>query len=79
MSQVDMEAIGDNPTVPDLDEETLALISSRMDPGNATLTIGDQTWEFVSFGCAFGHDAIQSEVYAFSSNSFGEHEGLESR
>jgi len=41
--------------------------------GSATLTIGDETWEFDSFECAFGHDATQSDVFSFSSNSFGEH------
>lgn len=41
--------------------------------GSATLTIGSETWEFDSFGCAFGYDATQSEVYSFSSSAFGEH------
>ena len=41
--------------------------------GSASLTIGDETWEFDEFGCAFGYDATESQVYSFSSNSFGEH------
>jgi hypothetical protein len=41
--------------------------------GSATLTIGDQTWEFTGFMCAFGHEETQSAVYAFSSNAFGVH------
>ncbi|MBW2161718.1 MAG: hypothetical protein JRH14_17435, partial [Deltaproteobacteria bacterium] len=41
--------------------------------GSASLTIGDETWEFGEFGCAFGYDATESQVYSFSSNSFGEH------
>jgi hypothetical protein len=41
--------------------------------GSATLTIGDETWEFDEFGCAFGYEATQTEVYSFSSSSFGEH------
>jgi hypothetical protein len=41
--------------------------------GSATLTIGEETWEFDSFGFAFGHDATQSDLFSFSSNSFGEH------
>jgi len=41
--------------------------------GSSTLTIGEETWEFDSFGCAFGHDATQSDIFSFSSNSFGEH------
>lgn len=34
--------------------------------GSATLTIGDDTWEFDSFSCAFGYDATQSDVFSFS-------------
>lgn len=49
--------------------------SVDFDPGSATLTItladGDQTWEFDSFGCAFGHEATMSEEYSFSSSSVG--------
>ena len=78
MALVDMQAISDNPTAENLDEDTVALIQSRMepfDPGSATLTIGDQTWEFDSFVCAFGHEATSSDVYSFSSDSRGEHEG----
>lgn len=41
--------------------------------GSATLTIGDETWEFDAFGCAFGYDATQTEVYSFSSSAIGEH------
>lgn len=41
--------------------------------GSATLTIGEQTWEFDSFGCAFGYDATQSSIFVFSSNAIGEH------
>lgn len=39
----------------------------------AVLTIGDETWEFTSYLCAFGHEATQSDLYSFSSGSFGEH------
>ena len=41
--------------------------------GSATLTIGDETWKFDSFDCAFGYDATQTNVYVFSSSAFGEH------
>lgn len=78
MAQVDLDAAAENPTAENLDEDTVALIQSRMepfDPGSATLTIGDQTWEFDSFVCAFGHEATSSDVYSFSSDSRGEHEG----
>lgn len=43
--------------------------------GAATLTIGDETWEFDSFQCAFGYDATQSQIFSFSSNAFGEDGG----
>ncbi|HEY3428367.1 MAG TPA: hypothetical protein VGK83_06830 [Acidimicrobiia bacterium] len=75
MSQVDHTAIRENPTASNLDDETIALIGSRMNPGSATLVIGDQTWEFDSFLCAFGHGATQSDVYSFSSDARGDHEG----
>ena len=41
--------------------------------GSATLTIGDETWEFSSFACAFGYDATRTDDYSFSSSAFGEH------
>ena len=75
MSQVDFEGLVANPTVSELEAETLAFIGSHMDPGSATLTIGDQTWEFDSFLCAFGHEATQSDTYSFSSDTRGDHEG----
>lgn len=76
MSQVNFTAIEENPTAATLDEETVDLIRSRMSPGGATLTIGDLTWEFDGFLCAFGHSATQSDVYSFSSDAQGEHEGV---
>ena len=72
MNQIDFEAIRDNPTAANLDEESRSLIQSRMDPGHATLTIGDQTYEFETFLCAYGHDATQSSVYSFSSDTRGQ-------
>ena len=41
--------------------------------GSATLTIGGETWDFAGFMCAFGHEATHSDVYSFSSNSYGVH------
>jgi hypothetical protein len=73
MYTIDFQAIADNPTASDLSEETTTLIGQRMPMGFATLTIGDQVWEFDSFVCAFGHDNTESAVYSFSSNAFGEH------
>lgn len=43
--------------------------------GSATLTIGQQTWEFDFFQCAFGYDSTQSQIFSFSSNSFGQDDG----
>jgi hypothetical protein len=48
---------------------------SPIGTGSATLTIGDETWEFDSFQCAFGYDATQSQIFSFSSNAFGEDSG----
>lgn len=73
MNTIDFQAISANPTAAELDEATSALIASRIFPGSATLTIGDEVWEFDNFVCAFGHDNTQSDVYSFTSNSFGEH------
>lgn len=76
MSQVDFGALEENPTAANLEEDTIGLIQSRISPGSATLTIGDLTWEFDGFLCAFGHSATQSDVYSFSSDARGEHEGV---
>ncbi len=43
--------------------------------GAATLTIGEETWEFDSFGCAFGTDATGSPLFSFSSSAIGQHSG----
>lgn len=47
----------------------------NVDNGSATLTIGDETWEFGEFGCAFGYEATQTQVYSFSSSAVGNSEG----
>ncbi len=73
MNTIDFRAISANPTAANLTEETTALIASRIFQGSATLTIGDEVWEFDNFVCAFGHDNTESDVYSFTSNSFGEH------
>lgn len=46
------------------------------DPGSATLTIGEQVWEFDEFLCVFGHEATESDVYSFTTNSSGEFDGV---
>lgn len=76
LSRVDWSAVSDNPTAAGLDQETLDLIQAGLDPGSATLVVGDQTFEFDNFLCAFGHAATDSDVYSFSSNSLGEAEGV---
>jgi hypothetical protein len=48
---------------------------TAMGSGSATLTIGEETWEFDFFQCAFGYDATQSQVFSFSSNTFGQDDG----
>ncbi len=76
LREVDWTAISDNPTVSDLPKETIDLITSRLDPGSATLTVGDQTYEFDNFVCAFGHDATESSTYSFTTDSRGEFDGV---
>jgi len=76
MSQVDWAVIGGNPTARNLDSATLQLMQSRADPGRATLTIGDQVWEFDGFLCAFGHENTQSSTFSFTTDSRGEFDGV---
>ena len=76
MRQVDWDAIADNPTVESLDEGAIDQIRSRRSPGHATLTIGDQVFEFDNFDCASGHENTQSDTFSFTTNSFGEFDGV---
>ena len=76
MSQVDWQGVSDNPTARNLDGDTLRLITSRTNPGSATLTIGDETWEFDNFVCAFGHEATESDTFSFTTDSRGEFDGV---
>ena len=76
MSRVDWAVIGENPTARDLDAATLQLIQSRTNPGRATLTIGDDVWEFDDFVCAFGHENTESDTYSFTTDSRGEVDGV---
>lgn len=75
MRTIDYEAIMDNPTAADLTEETQALIASRLNPGSATLTIGDMTWEFDNFLCAVGTDSTESAVYTLTTNTIADMDG----
>lgn len=40
--------------------------------GSATLTIGDETWEFTGYYCAFGPEETRNDRVSFSSGAFGE-------
>jgi hypothetical protein len=44
--------------------------------GSATLTIGDQVYEFGTFDCASGHENTESDVFSFTTNSFQEFDGV---
>jgi hypothetical protein len=81
-STIDFAALEENPTLANLDEVTIAVIRQRYadeiaagggdaGSGEATLTIGDNTWNFEGFICAWGYQNTQSEVFSFSSNAFG--------
>lgn len=76
LRQVDWRVIGDNPSASNLSEEATALIQARTNPGRATLTIGDQVFEFDRFDCASGHENTESETYSFTTNSFEEFDGV---
>jgi hypothetical protein len=54
-------------------QSTSAGGSGSTNRGSAKLTIGDDTWEFDAFGCAFGHDATRSDTFSFSSDARGQH------
>lgn len=79
MQTVDWEAIQDNPTTSDLDQEQIGLIGSRMNRGSATLTIGDEVFEFDTFACARGHDNTESQTYSFTTNSFQTFDGVDTQ
>lgn len=77
LSTLDFSALEDNPSAGNLDADTVALIQARMaeraGSGRATLTIGDETWEFEGFVCAIGFANTESEVFSLSTNAFGVH------
>ena len=43
--------------------------------GQATLTVGDQSWSFDGIYCAFGPEETQNKRVSFSSGAFGEVDG----
>lgn len=82
MFTIDFAALEENPTLANLDDVTIALIQQRYadeidagggdaGSGQATLTIGADTWNFEGFICAWGYHNTQSDVFSFSSNAFG--------
>jgi hypothetical protein len=79
MQTIDWDAFRDNPTRSDLDLETASLIGSRMNRGSATLTIGDEVFEFETFACALGHENTESDTFSFTTNSFGEFDGVDTQ
>ncbi|NOX24289.1 MAG: hypothetical protein GXP36_14520 [Actinobacteria bacterium] len=44
-------------------------------PGSATLTVGDQTWEFDNYYCVRGIENTGNSRVSFSSGAFGEFDG----
>lgn len=46
------------------------------DAGSATLIIGDQTWTFDNYYCAFGPEQTKNERVSFSSGSIGSPDGV---
>jgi hypothetical protein len=73
---IDWVAIEDNPTAENLGEEVGPIIQSRLNRGSATLTIGDEVFEFASFDCASGHDNTESTTFSFTTNSFEAFDGV---
>jgi hypothetical protein len=73
---IDWVAIEDNPTAENLGEEVGPIIQSRLNPGSATLVIGEERFEFASFDCASGHDNTESTTFSFTTNSFEEFDGV---
>ena len=51
--------------------------SSSGGSGSATLVVGDHTYQFDSFVCAFGYNSTQSATFSFSSNFIGEVDGVQ--
>lgn len=79
LSTIDWRAIEDNPTGEKLSEDDRAIIQSRLFPGSATVTIGDESGEGQSFLCASGHENTESDVYSFSSYTESELGGMRVR
>ena len=79
ITTVDLDAVSDNPSAANLDEATVAMIQERLagswGSGMATLTVGEESWNFSGLQCAFGHSATQSGVYSFSSTTFADLDG----
>jgi hypothetical protein len=82
MTQVRFGLIDKNPTAGDLSPDVLAIIQRRMaesaptfGSGEVTLTIGDRTFEFEGYQCAFESSGVLNEGTTFGSNLFAEVDG----
>jgi hypothetical protein len=73
---IDWVAIRANPTAENLGDDARQSIQSRLNPGRATLIIGEERFEFGSFDCASGHDNTESTTFSFTTNSFEEFDGV---
>jgi len=73
---IDWRVIEDNPTAENLGEEVGPIIQSRLNRGSATLTIGDEVFEFAGFDCASGHENTESTTFSFTTNSIESFDGV---
>jgi len=67
------DAPADSNAADDDEDEAESQQGGPSGPGSASLTIGDETWEFDAFSCAFGHEATSSDIFSFSSDARGVH------
>jgi hypothetical protein len=79
IDDIDVEAVTSNPTYDQIDIDAFRAAFPDQgggDPGSATLTVGDTTYEFDEYLCAFGYSSTESDIFSFSSNSFGMVDGV---
>jgi hypothetical protein len=81
LDDIDFAATDDNPTTADLSEADLAIIQERMaarfGSGAATLTVGDRTFDFEGFQCAFESSGVLNDGTTLGTNLFGEVDGAQ--
>lgn len=80
LADLDLLAIEENPTLDGISDEDRAIIGERMaaqfGSGAVTLTVGDRTWEFDGFDCAFESSGLLNDGTTLGTNLFGEVEGV---